>query len=165
MLQSSVLNNNPFAVLTAIVAPAVLTNACSVLCLGTGNRIARAVDRTRILAAEMGDLEPGSTEYQFRLEQLDSLRARAAYLFRALRLLYTALGGFAAAALISIMGSTFALYQLDSAFHVMALLALISGVSATGALVIACTILVTEVRVAIRSVANEANHIIAHYTR
>ena len=44
---------SPFAALTIIVAPAILTNAASVLSLGTGNRIARVVDRTRILAAEM----------------------------------------------------------------------------------------------------------------
>ena len=36
---------NPFAVLTAVVAPAILTNACSVLALGTSNRLARVVAR------------------------------------------------------------------------------------------------------------------------
>jgi hypothetical protein len=30
--------DNPFAVLTTVAAPAVLTNTCSVLCLGTSNR-------------------------------------------------------------------------------------------------------------------------------
>ncbi len=44
------LNDNPFAVLTAVVAPAILTNACSVLCLGTSSRIARVVDRTRVVS-------------------------------------------------------------------------------------------------------------------
>jgi hypothetical protein len=41
---------NPFAVLSLIVAPAVLTNACSVLVLSTSNRLARATDRVRELA-------------------------------------------------------------------------------------------------------------------
>src|SRR5579872_2604204 len=41
--------DNPFAVLTLIAAPAVFTNASSVLSLGTGNRLARVVDRTREL--------------------------------------------------------------------------------------------------------------------
>lgn len=45
------LADNPFAAPTIVVAPAVLTNAASVLCLGTGNRIARVVDRTRVLNA------------------------------------------------------------------------------------------------------------------
>ena len=39
------LPSNPFAVLTFISAPAVLTNASSVLLFGTGNRYGRAVDR------------------------------------------------------------------------------------------------------------------------
>ena len=36
---------NPFAVLTFIAAPAILTNASSVMALGTSNRFARAIDR------------------------------------------------------------------------------------------------------------------------
>ena len=50
------LAESPFAALTIVVAPAILTNASSVLCLGTGNRIARVVDRTRALRAELASL-------------------------------------------------------------------------------------------------------------
>jgi len=50
---------NPFAVLTAVVAPAILTNACSVLALGTSNRLARVVDRTRVVARELAALLRG----------------------------------------------------------------------------------------------------------
>ena len=50
---SGALTGNPFAALTTIVAPAVLTNACSVLCLGTSNRIARVVDRSREVAKDL----------------------------------------------------------------------------------------------------------------
>jgi branched-subunit amino acid transport protein len=49
-MQAYSLANSPFAVLTAIVAPAILTNASSVLALGTSNRFARVVDRTRVVA-------------------------------------------------------------------------------------------------------------------
>ena len=55
--------NNPFAVLTAIVAPAILTNASSVLALGTSNRLARVVDRTRIVAVHLATLESGGAEH------------------------------------------------------------------------------------------------------
>jgi len=41
---------NPFAILSFIVAPAVLTNASSVLSMSTTNRLARAVDRARELS-------------------------------------------------------------------------------------------------------------------
>src|SRR5271157_4475553 len=52
-VQYTPLASNPFAVLTAVVAPAILTNASSVLALGTSNRLARVVDRTRVVAAEL----------------------------------------------------------------------------------------------------------------
>jgi len=54
---------NPFAVLTAVVAPAILTNACSVLALGTSNRLARVVDRTRVVARELAALESGGSAH------------------------------------------------------------------------------------------------------
>jgi hypothetical protein len=44
---------NPFAVLSLIVAPAVLTNASSVLVMSTSNRLACAVDRTRELSKQL----------------------------------------------------------------------------------------------------------------
>ena len=47
---------NPFAVLTFIVAPAILTNASSVMALGTSNRFARAIDRARSLATALQGL-------------------------------------------------------------------------------------------------------------
>jgi len=50
-MQYTAAGNNPFGVLTSVVAPAILTNACSVLALGTSNRLARVVDRTRVVAA------------------------------------------------------------------------------------------------------------------
>ena len=41
---------NPLATLSFIVAPAVLTNAASVMVMSTSNRLARAVDRARELS-------------------------------------------------------------------------------------------------------------------
>ena len=67
------LNENPFAMLTAIVAPAILTNASSVLSLGTSNRLARVVDRTRQIAAELAKLERQSEAHSFYTRQIDAL--------------------------------------------------------------------------------------------
>src|SRR3954467_1193785 len=55
------LADNPFAVLTLIAAPAVFTNASSVLSLGTGNRLARVVDRTRVLVKDLHSAENRSS--------------------------------------------------------------------------------------------------------
>ena len=91
--QTSLLGNNPFAVLTAVVAPAILTNASSVLALGTSNRLARVVDRTRVVYADLARSVTDSMEYSEWMEQLEALRLRGTTLLRALRLFYAALAG------------------------------------------------------------------------
>src|SRR5258708_36629341 len=68
---ASPITENPFAVLTLIAAPAVFTNASSVLSLGTGNRLARGVDRTRQLARELHAGPPGASEVGLGGRQLD----------------------------------------------------------------------------------------------
>ena len=151
------LNDNPFAVLTAVVAPAVLTNASSVLCLGTSNRIARVVDRTRVVAAEIAALGPESSEYHVWVSQLDRLRIRAQLLFRTLRILYASLGAFAAAALISVIGSAMAFYGQQLAFRVAAVAGLATGAFGVTGLVSGCTLMVRETRFALQNIAEEAD--------
>ena len=148
--------DNPLAVLTGVVAPAVLTNACSVLALGTGNRIARVVDRTRVVSAQFAALAPGSAEHDAHIRQLERLRVRAHLLLRALRLFYAALGSFASAALISVVGAGLAVLDQRAAFHVSAIIGLVAGTLAAAALVIGCTLMVGETRLALQSITEEA---------
>jgi hypothetical protein len=102
--------SNPFAALTAVVAPAVPTNAFSVLRLGTSNRLARVVDRTRV----------------------------------------------AAAALLSVIGSTLALSDWRLGFRAAALTALATGGFTVGGLMYGCTLMVRETRLAVQNLAAEA---------
>ena len=95
---------NPFAALTAVAGPAVLTNACSVLALGTSNRLARVVDRTRVVTHQLAERKPGTTEYESLARQRTRLAVRSHLLLRALRATYAALGGFASAALLMVVG-------------------------------------------------------------
>src|SRR5258708_35508260 len=93
---------NPFGVLTAVVAPAILTNACSVLALGTSNRLARVVDRTRVVARELALMEPGGDhrnlpghlpgDYASWVAQLAALQGRTQLLVKALGVIYGSLG-------------------------------------------------------------------------
>ncbi len=87
-MQYQALASNPFAVLTAIVAPAILTNASSVLALGTSNRLGRVVDRTRVVANDISRFAPGSAEREAWTKQLVDLQARAQLLLKSLRLFY-----------------------------------------------------------------------------
>src|SRR5260370_7244529 len=99
---------NPFAVLTLIAAPAVFTNASSVLALGTGNRLARVVDRTRYLARELHSATARDETTQLWVDHLSRLEKRGALLVRAMSFFYGAIGAFASASLISILGPTLA---------------------------------------------------------
>lgn len=160
---SAPLPENPFAILTAIVAPAVLTNACSVLCLATSNRIARVVDRTRVLTAEMPKLQKGSPQYGSHERQLERLQRRAQFLVKGLRLLYAALGAFAASALISVIGAVSAYYGNQFGFHAVAVIALAIGVFAVTALVAGCVYMVHETRLAVHNLTEEAQMALSHH--
>ena len=156
-------HENPFAVLTAVVAPAVLTNACSVLCLGTSNRIARVVDRTRAIVAGMPHLEQDNPEYAIRVRQLERLQRRGQFLVKALRLLYAALAGFAASALISVIGAALAYYGHPFVFRVVAVLALAIGVFAVTVLTAGCALMVRETRLAMQNLLEESELALTQY--
>ena len=142
--------------LTAVVAPAILTNASSVLALGTSNRLARVVDRTRIVAALLAGLEPGSQDHQSWMGQLSALQVRAQLLLKALRMFYAGLGLFAASALVSVGGSIAAYYQQKLGFELAAGVAILTGASAVVALVTGCVLMVSETQLAVRTLAEEA---------
>ena len=155
-MQAQFVANNPFAVLTAIVAPAILTNACSVLALGTSNRLGRVVDRTRVVWSDIAASKPGSEGFLEWNSQLRALEARTRMLLRALRLFYASLGLFASSALISVAGSIAAFYGQRPLFQAGALLAVLSGGSAVVCLSVGCFSMVNETRLAVKSLGEEA---------
>src|ERR1700751_90335 len=138
--------DNPFAALTIVVAPAILTNASSVLCLGTANRLARVVDRTRVVSAELANAAPNTRNLEACRRKLQDLRVRWTLVLRALRLFYLSLGSFAAATLISLFGAVVASSGLHIRFPFIALLGLVSGTLGVAGLVFGCSIMVQETR-------------------
>src|ERR1043166_8078993 len=93
------LTQSPFAVVTFIAAPALLTNASSVLAMSTINRMLRTRDRMRDLFAksEAGGLS--EAEAARLIEQVDRVEKQAVLLLRALHSIYVALGAFSGATL------------------------------------------------------------------
>ena len=147
---------DPFSILTIVVAPAVLTNASSVLALGTNNRLARVADRTHAVAAQLAKLEPGAKGYEVAEAQLPDLQMRAQLLLRALRCFYLGLGLFASSALISIAGSIVVYYGWPSAFQIAAGIGVVCGASAVIALVCGCFLMIRETQLAVKGLAYEA---------
>ncbi len=141
---------NPFGALSLIAAPAVLTNACSVLILSTANRLARAVDRARLLTGEIERASrDGTPTPEAELRELGSAERRALLLLQALRCFYVALGGFALSAFLSLVGAVLAPRAPGVISRPMEVVALATGLVAVGALVTGTLVLVRETRIAV----------------
>jgi hypothetical protein len=148
---------NPFAVLSFIVAPAILTNASSVLAMSTSNRLARAVDRGRELARQLEDTshpdltpEEGARESTRRLKELAATEYRAVLLMRVLQSFYVALGGFAIAVLTSLLGSVISVFRTGQIVGALEILAVGAGAVAVAALVRGSALLVRETSIAVQ---------------
>jgi len=147
---------NPFTLLSLIAAPAVLTNAASLLVLSTSNRFARAIDRGRALAAHLRSADAAQDpESPIRLRQLKRAEERALLLLAALRLFYLSIGSFASASLVSLIGAGMAGSAYELGARIATVASLGSGVLGVGSLVFGCVILVRETRLAVLSISEE----------
>ncbi|HKD82257.1 MAG TPA: DUF2721 domain-containing protein [Candidatus Angelobacter sp.] len=150
-------SESPFAVLTLIAAPAVFTNASSVLALGTGNRLARVVDRTRQLVRELHGTEADKPTRELWVNHLARLEQRGALLVRAMSFFYGAIGCFAAASVVSILGASVVSSQYRWLFEVIVAISFLAGTVGFLGLAVGCSFLVNETRIALRSMYEEAD--------
>lgn len=148
---------NPFAALSLIVAPAILTNASSLLAMSTSNRLARAVDRARELAKQLESSAPGAgqNEAARRLDELAAVEDRSMMLLSALRSFYVGLGAFATATLVSLLGAV--LIRLSGPIVLaLQIAAVTAGTLAVAALVHGSVLLVRETRIAVHILRDRA---------
>jgi Protein of unknown function (DUF2721) len=102
-MENGLLTQSPFAVLTFIVAPAILTNATSILAMSTINRMLRTRERMHELFTESAEAtSPGGAGL---MEQVNRVERQAVLLLSAMRWIYVSLGAFAAASLITLLGA------------------------------------------------------------
>jgi Protein of unknown function (DUF2721) len=148
---------NPFAVLSLIVAPAVLTNASSVLAMSTSNRLARAVDRARELSKQLEEAGAlASPEASRRLHELTVTEQRALMLLIALRSFYVALGSFASVTLVSLLGAVLAPIDAGIPVRVLEVVGVVAGFLAVSALVYGSGVLVRETRLVVQVLQERA---------
>lgn len=157
---------NPFAALSLIVAPAILTNASSLLAMSTSNRLARAVDRARELAKQLEEPPAGSRgpEAARRLNELSAVEERAVMLIGALRSFYVGLGAFAAATLVSLLGAVL-IRVSGPVVLALEIIAVAAGAVAVGALIHGSMLLVRETRIAVRVLQERADAVRARMSR
>ncbi len=155
---------NPFAAFSLIVAPAILTNASSVLAMSTSNRLARAVDRARDLARQIEAIESASDPsggdrrkaFDRMLGELTATEQRTTMLLRVLQSFYFALGGFASSTLAALLGALLARFGSGPVVMLLELLAVATGTVGVGALVRGSIILVRETAIAVRVISERA---------
>jgi hypothetical protein len=148
---------NPFAVLTLISAPAVLTNASCVLLFGTGNRYGRAIDRVHELS-ELIETATGLTpsELHLRIRQLEASEQRTGLIVRALTCFYTAVAGFVSSTLISLIGAVMVSANMGHGITVCFAIAMLTGTLGVCSMVAGAVLLVRETRFSFRILTEES---------
>jgi hypothetical protein len=155
---------NPLSVLSFIVAPAILTNATSILISSTSVRLGRAVDRARELTIEMEYPEAFTKPVaRTKSTELAAAQKRMLMLIRALRAFYLALGSFAGATLLSLVGAIIVAYVPATLALGLELLAIGAGATAVGGLVRGAFLLVRETRIAVGILQDRARRVQAEF--
>lgn len=151
MSQISPITDSPFVVLSFLAAPAILTNASTVLALGTSNRLARAADRARAAAASIiSAKDPGDPMLPLMEQDFDAATRRAKLLIVALRRYYLAAGCFAAGTCIALVGAFINYFGFHAVDLVMQIATILAAVLGVGGLVHGSMALLAETRIALR---------------
>lgn len=151
------ISTNPFAVLTLISAPAVLTNASCVLLFGTGNRYGRAIDRVHELSEMIEratDFKP--SELHLRIRQLEASEQRTGLIVRALTCFYTAVAGFVSSTLVSLVGAVMVSARLETGTTLCFAFAMLTGTLAVCSMITGALMLVRETRFSFRILKEES---------
>ena len=152
---------NPFAILTFISAPAVLTNASCVLLFGTGNRYGRAIDRVHELseAIEQGGAMHAD-ELELRVRQLEASETRTGLIVRALTFFYTAVAGFVASTLVSLVGALLVSGQVQRGVSTSFGVAFLAGTVGVLAMMSGALMLARESRFSFRILTEEKRFVL-----
>jgi Protein of unknown function (DUF2721) len=151
---NNLLTQNPFAVLTFIAAPAILTNATSVLAMSTINRMLRTRDRMHELFRESENAARVRGE-KF-IEQVNRVERQAALLLSALRWIYAALGAFAAASLVTLLGGLFGQLGHETLIRIIIGTGLVLGFIGVAGLVGGCVHLFHATQLSLLNIREEA---------
>jgi hypothetical protein len=154
------LPSNPFAILTFISAPAVLTNASCVLLFGTGNRYGRAIDRVHELSEMIETAtDADAAELPLRIRQLEAGEKRTSLIVRALTCFYAAVAGFVSSTLISLAGAVLVSLHIEDGVWLCFAIAFVAGTVGVLSMVAGALMLVRETRYSFRILREESRYL------
>jgi hypothetical protein len=152
----NIATHSPFAALTMIVAPAMLTNASCVLAMSTINRMLRTRERMRELLKESTDDGRSTEELDRAGRQVDRVERQASLLMGALACIYVALGSFALATLVSLLGAAFVSIAGQMVYRVLGGFGFVLGVVGVSGLVFGCVRLFRATQLSLLNIREEA---------
>lgn len=151
---NTLLIQNPFAVLMFISAPAILTSASSVLAMSTINRMLRARERMHQLYDESKN--PPAAQDKQLLVQVNRVEEQGLLLVNALRWIYVAIGAFAAATIMTLLGAGADQLQNKIPLHAIMIACLLLGIVGVGGLVGGCVNLFQATELSLVNIREEA---------
>lgn len=153
-MNSGSLTDSPFAVLTFIVAPAILTNATSILAMSTINRMLRTRDRMHELFTESANATaPRPAEF---IDQVNRVERQAILLLIAMRWIYVSLGAFAGASLITLLGALAGHIGNQTLMQAIVSVGLLLGFAGVAGLVGGCVHLFHATQLSLVNIREEA---------
>ncbi len=158
-MDGSALTQSPFAIVTFIVAPAMLTNASSVLAMSTINRMLRTRERMSELYAASARTDLPDPERELLLSQVNRVERQGLLLLRALRAIYVALGSFAAATLVTLFAAVLEQVHLATWYRPLTISGLIAGSIGVAMLIYGAMLLFHATRLSLASISEEAGAI------
>ena len=151
---TTLLTNNPFAVLTFIAAPALLTNASCLLALSTINRLLRTRESMRELLRESERAtEPCGEKF---IEHVNRVERQATMLLRAMHFIYVALGAFVSATLVTLLGAVAGQFGSELALQAVVGVGLLLGIVGVTGLVGGCVNLFHATQLSLVNIREEA---------
>jgi hypothetical protein len=139
-------------VLSAMLTPAVLISACGTLILSTSMRLARIVDRVRILSEMSEQISIGGVR-DFVQERRQEVARQLAEHSRRAQLIQLSLTSFYGA--LCLLVATVVSIGLTALLATMAWLPGVLGIIGSIVLFYGCIMLIAETRLALRSVMRE----------
>ena len=151
---NNLITENPFAILTFIAAPAILTNAASVLAMSTINRMLRTRERMHEMFKESEN--PAVAGHPQFIAQVERAERQGLLLLTALHWIYVSIGSFAAASLVTLVGAGVGQLGSHLLMRIIVGVGLLLGLSGVGGLIGGCAHLFKATQLSLLNIREEA---------
>jgi len=153
------MTQSPFGAVTFIAAPALLTNASSVLAMSTINRMLATRELMNRLYSKSEERILSATEAVLLIKKVDRVEKQAELLLNALHSIYLALAAFVSATLVTLLGAGCAPFHFALLMQWLIGFGVALGIIGVGGLVTGCGKLFQATQISLANIRDEAAQI------